>query len=248
MIKNFIASGCSFTDYPNQNWPCVIAKKYNPACHYNLARGAAGNYYIAESVIQCLENEKFNPKETLVIIMWSGYYRLDLQVTEQFFKMLEQYPWKKEIYKNYYVFSGGQLGGWQNDPLLKKLFKSLYTILNHEILANQTLNHMLRTRLYLEHHGYNYKFLSFVNYWQDTKELISRQDYSLNIFNNLLSNEVLKANWIFINDKKDCFYEFAKERGLLLDDNFHPNNQAHEEFSHQHIMPHIEKYFNDQQQ
>ncbi len=247
MIKNFIASGCSFTQgMHGHNWPNIIAQKYNPAWHRNLARGAAGNYYIAESVINCLNTEKFNPKETLVIIMWSGYYRLDLQVTEQIFKMLEDYQYKTEMYKNHYVFSGGQLGGWQNNLLLKNLFKSLYAVIDHEILANQTLNHMLRTQLYLEHYGYNYKFLSFINYWQDAKELISRQDYSLKIFNNLLYDKILKANWIFNNDKKDCFYEFAKERGLLFADNFHPNNQAQTEFAHQRIIPHIEKYFNNQ--
>ncbi len=246
MIKNFIAGGCSFTCNASDDWPSIIAKKYNPACYHNLAQGGAGNYYIAESVIHCLNTEKFDPKETLVIIMWSGYSRLDLQVTEQFFKMLEHYRYKTEIYKNHYIFSGGELGGWHNDLLLGNVFKSLYAVTNNEILANQTLNHMSRTQLYLEHHGYNYKFLSFINYWQDTKELISRQDYSLKIFNNLLYDEILKANWIFNNEKKDCFYEFAKERGLLLGDNFHPNNQAHEEFAHQHIIPHIEKYFNDQ--
>jgi hypothetical protein len=246
MIKNFIAGGCSFTCNASDDWPSIIAQKYNPAWHRNLARGGAGNYYIAESVIHCLNTEKFDPKETLVIIMWSGYSRLDLQVTEQFFKMLEHYRYKTEIWKNHYVFSGGELGGWQNDLLLGNVFKSLYAVTNHEILANQTLNHMLRTQLYLEHHGYNYKFLSFINYWQNTKELISRQDYSLKIFNNLLYDEILKANWIFNNDKKDCFYEFAKERGLLLGDNFHPNNQAHKEFAHECIIPHIKKYFNDQ--
>jgi hypothetical protein len=245
MIKNFLTSGCSFTHGAGHDWPSVIAEKYNPAWHRNLAMPGAGNYYIAESIIQCLNNERFNPEETLVIIMWSGYYRLDLQVTEEFFNMLDHYPYKKKIYKNNYVFSGGQMGGWQNDLLLNNLFKSSYAVINHEILANETLNHMLRTRLFLEHHGYNYKFLSFFNFWQDGHELVTRQDYSLKKFNNLLYDQVLKANWIFNDDKKNCFYEFVKERGLFLGDNFHPNNQGHKEFAYEYIMPHIKKYFND---
>jgi hypothetical protein len=245
MIKNFIASGCSFTNNASQDWPSVIAQKYNPACYHNLARGAAGNYYISETVIQCLNKEQFNPKETLVTIMWSGYTKLDLQVTEQFFKMLDDYQYKTEIFKNYFIFSGGELGRWQNKLLLKNLFRSLYSVMNSEILANQTLNQMLRCQLYLERYGYNYKFLSFANLWQDTKDLISRQDYSLKTFKDPLYDQVLKADWIFNDDKKNCFYEFAKERGLLLGDNFHPNEQAHKEFACEHIIPHIKTYFNN---
>ena len=246
MIKNFIASGCSFTHGAGHDWPSVIAEKYNPAWHRNLAMPGAGNYYIAESIIQCLNNERFNPEETLVIIMWSGYYRLDLQVTEEFFNMLDHYPHKKRIYKNNYVFSGGQMGGWQNDQLLGDIFKSLYKVLDHEILANQTLNHMLRTRLYLEHHGYNYKFLSFVNYWQDSKDLISRQDYSMKQWQSNLYEQVIEhPNWIFTDVEKNCFYEFSKLHGLLSHDKFHPNEKAYKKFAHEIILPHIHKYFNN---
>ena len=165
MIKNFITAGCSFTCNAGRDWPTIIAEKYNPLCHHNLARGGAGNYYISQSIIECLTNENYKPSETLVIIMWSGYARLDAQVDEQFFKMLNHYQYKTKIYNNHYIFSGGQLGKWHHDLLLNDLFKSLYKVINHKILANQTLNHMLSTQLYLEHHGYNYKFLSFINYW-----------------------------------------------------------------------------------
>jgi hypothetical protein len=156
-----------------------------------------------------------------------------------------KYAHKYEINNQYYLFSGGELGTWSTDSFIRPLFSNIYKTLNFQTLAHNTLSNMLRTKNYLESRRYNYQFLSYVNYWKDTKDYVSDMDYSLAYYasTNPLYHEVCLSNWIFSDDNQKCLYEFSKERKLLEADNFHPNKQAHYQFADEVIIPNIKRYF-----
>jgi len=86
--KKLIAIGCSYTEhaqlninkkkaYPFDVWPMHLANKLDMEC-VNLGRGGMGNEYISAKLIDTVLAEK---KEDigLVVLMWSGWQRIDFQ-------------------------------------------------------------------------------------------------------------------------------------------------------------------------
>jgi hypothetical protein len=84
--KKLIAIGCSFTQdtfnpvvyhprYDFPVWPTLLAEKLDMDC-LNLGKGGQGNEYISAKLIDNILSEK---KEDigLVVLMWSGWQRID---------------------------------------------------------------------------------------------------------------------------------------------------------------------------
>ena len=94
-MHSLLASGCSFTDNwwtENMNidvWPEGLAKKLDMEC-INLGRRGLGNDYILNSVIDKLST--FKGKIGLVVVMWSGFDRIDFEVRENE-HIYEGLPW-----------------------------------------------------------------------------------------------------------------------------------------------------------
>jgi len=66
--------GCSMTQYKYPTWADILGQKFK---HYeNWAQPGAGNNYIFNSIIECLQRNDITEKDTL-IIMWSGIARID---------------------------------------------------------------------------------------------------------------------------------------------------------------------------
>jgi hypothetical protein len=47
------------------------------------------------------------------------------------------------------------------------------------------------------------------------------------------------SNWIFTNDTKNGYYEFAKEKGLLDLDKWHPLPEMHPIFVDEFLLPRL---------
>lgn len=243
MIRNLVVSGCSFTKTTYENeWALALVKEFDPEVHVNLAESGAGNHYIADSLQHYLTNSKLNPRETLVLVMWSGPSRIDLTVADEYYNML-QTPYKTSVLGKNYVFSGGELGNWQSDTMLRPVFENLYKTKNFNTLAQDTITNIIQTRDFLKHKGYSFWFMSYVNYWQLTPEYVSDMDLSIGYYAPELASVSDDGNWVWINDNKDCFYEYAKTRQLISSDGFHPDEQAHQEFARQFLVPKIKGYF-----
>ena len=78
MKKRVLISGCSFTENFIQFDPMHWTYNAFPQDVYvvnNVARGAAGNNYIASSI---LSNIDLNSKPDYVFILWSGIRRIDM--------------------------------------------------------------------------------------------------------------------------------------------------------------------------
>ena len=242
MIRNIVVGGCSFTKTTYENeWPLVIARHFNAAVHVNLAESGAGNYFIADSMQNYLRNSSLDPRETLVLIMWSGPSRIDLTVSDNFYSMTDTL-YKAQVTGKNYVFSGGELGNWHSDSLLRPVFESLYKIKNVTALLQDTITSIIQTQNFLEYQGYQYRFMSYVNYWQNTPEYVSDMDLSYGHYAPELVKVSDDEHWIWVNSNKDCFYEYAKTHQLIGSDGFHPDEQAHQQFARDIIIPQLEGY------
>ena len=260
MIKNLVVSGCSFTSakfgWQQQTFAAIQTKFDINLQLANLAKAGAGNFYIADSLTYFLSKNNFDPAETLVIVMWSGVNRKDIPVSKEFYDLIIDTFEGIKINDLHYLISGGQIGSWQSEFLhprgktyrwlIRPVFENLYKSSDEFSMAHSTLTNIFNTKNFLENKGYPYRFMSYVNYWNNLPDPIVSDTLDFNIPYYAPDHPLLNKlgdNWIWTDDKKNCLYEYAKQRNLLADDNFHPNKECHKEFTDNIIMPSIERIF-----
>ncbi len=74
-VKRLFAFGCSFTQYSWSTWPEMVAYDLEIP-FYNYGKSAAGNQYIANSIVQANIIHKFN-KDDLIMVSWTNVCRED---------------------------------------------------------------------------------------------------------------------------------------------------------------------------
>lgn len=83
--KYLVTSGCSFTDGYNMgelgSWPYYLSNLTNLNLH-NVAKGGAGNEYIADSIISYLYNNKEIRENCIVGVAWSDLTRLTSSIID----------------------------------------------------------------------------------------------------------------------------------------------------------------------
>jgi len=251
MIKNFIANGCSFTEYIDhpdgiiKTWATYLAEEIAAPNHINLAGSGVGNDYICHSTIDCLEANQFVPKETLVIVMWSGPTRIDVPISQDWYQHIKfgEYSCCKTDSVGHWINSGGMAGSWKNYNISRNIFEHLYKITDPIDLCMQSLRYFIMLESYLKQHGYKFLFTSFINYWDTTKQYpdISVGEYNLgwvckeqSIFKNFDF-----SNWIFVNNKQDTICEFAWDDKSNGD--AHPRDEMHQRFAHEILLPRVQQ-------
>jgi hypothetical protein len=245
VIQNLVVNGCSFTDDRNKNtWATILAKQYPNLNYHNLASVAAGNDYIANSTIEFLEKNNFDPAETLVLIMWSGTGRKDLKVSgEWWYHLNKEYPHGSKLNDEYYLFSGGLTNSWTTNNTVKKIFNWLYKLSDPTTLCRSSVMNFINLENYLRVQGYQYKFTSYVNYWDPlTESNFNSGDYSIGHFakDYSLFQKYNFSNWFFVNNQRDCLAEFAL--GINeLDTTGHPTVVGHEKFAKQIVNPAVKE-------
>jgi hypothetical protein len=246
MIKNLVINGCSFTSdqQSTTTWAKILSKKFPKINYHNIAAVAAGNDYILQSTINFLEGQQFDPQETLVLIMWSGTGRKDLNISgEWWYHLTQHYRFgKNQDDHQYYLFSGGLNNSWTTNKNTKHIFDWLYKLSDPHTLCQSSMLNFVNLENYLKVQGYRYKFTSYVNYWDPESESnFNAGDYSIGHFckDYPLYQKYDFSNWFFVNDKKDCLAEFAKD-SHQLDNTGHPTDLGHNQFVEQVVMPVIE--------
>ena len=251
MIKNFIANGCSFTEYvdhPNgitKTWATYLAQELNVDTHINLASSGAGNDYICHSTINYLEANEVAPEETLVIVMWSGPNRIDLPMSQDWYQHIKfnEYSCCKTDGTSCWIDSGGMAGSWQHYNISRNVFENLYKITDPVDHGMKSLRYFIMLESYLKQRGYKFLFTSFINYWSTSKEYpdISVGEYNLGwacqeqpIFKNFDF-----SNWLFVNDRKDCIGEFAWDDQSNGD--AHPRDEMHQRFAREILLPRVQQ-------
>jgi len=238
-----LISGCSFTSWPeypggpNICWP-KYTQELNPDWEIRMVgEPAAGNQYIADSIIRSVIEQR--PDH--VLVMWSGVSRLD------FLTSLEDPAWEA-MYDSYgfyrrvdqcpnelgYIFSGGRVGTWFDNPVAKKMFTEMYKVSNPLSLASINIMEMVKTQNFLQNKGIPYHFMSYVNYWT-TEEHVSRNgDFGVMALPQLrpLINELDFSRWIFTNNQRDGIFEMARIANDFQTDGFHPGNATSKAWAH----------------
>lgn len=227
-----LVSGCSFTQWPeypggpNICWPKYLKELLPDSQIKSVAEAAAGNQYICDSVIR----ETLTDHYDQVLVMWSGVSRLD------YLTSLEDSAWES-LFNSYgffrrlpdgklgWIFSGGQMGTWFKHPVAHKMFYEMYKVSSELSLATINLMEMIKLQNYLKAKGIPYKFMSYVNYWTNGKNISPNGDFGLLDFPELkpLINEIDFNQWIFDGDRR-CIYDVAKDRNNFQADGFHPES------------------------
>lgn len=243
-MKTFI-SGCSFTHWPaepgserNICWPAHLHHHLSSIDITNVAEPGAGNRYIADSVVQAICNQP--DTYDMILVMWSGVSRLD------FLTNLTDPDWG-DLYDDYgfyrrvdscpntlgYIFSGGQLGPWFRHAASTPLFREMYKVSDHLSLAYQNLIEIVKCQEFIKSKNIPYKFMSYVNYWNDQTNLSPNGDFG--VYAHPEVSHLIKSidfeNWIFLNDSKDGIYEMAKAADDYHGDRFHPGITTHQQWA-----------------
>ena len=235
MYKHLIVSGCSFTKWAYKTWPDYLAN--NLGCELiNLAHPGSGNYYIRRSLIDHLRLTKPDPSDTLVMIMWSGITRRDVEVSEDFVNLYSGLQTMKLINGSYFAISGGMDGRWQYNKATKTYFEWLYKLTDNKAHWANTLDNLLTAKEYLDKNKYTYYFLSYTDNFTTDKDWSVEEPSAKGCSPGYEKDLILDDNWI-----TEDLYSFAKskERGFSTD-NYHPNTLTHEQFFKEVILPRLQ--------
>jgi hypothetical protein len=246
MIKNLVTSGCSFTA-GKKTWAQVVCDRLRIPNFYNVGSAGAGNRYIAQSVVDAVQHYCLDTSETLVLVMWSGAGRLDALVSGEYWYLLSDYYYKTKINDlgdNYWIHSGGRSNAWMDHHETKKIFQHQYIISDPCCCCKETLDNIRDLESYLQNHEILYKFMSYVNYWNDQQESTANGDFCIPTFTAHLPmyQQLNLRNWIFVNNQKDCIFEFCRDNSCISDDGFHPSLQGHELFVDTVMMSYLNKF------
>jgi len=214
--KKVLVNGCSFTALSShKNWPDYLPTNWKVT---NIASHAAGNQWICDSTI--VNTIKFD--YDLVLIMWSGLTRIDMAVNETTWDQFWQYKNANEI-GLYYGHCG--IGDNPRFPMFA-ITKPIIKFSGEKELIFQSLMNMLKLQSWLESKNINYRFMSFMNYWNDSY-FENRKEYSSvkNLGLDALVNKINFDKFIFTDNEKNGIFELAKDQDLC-DNNNHPTTDA----------------------
>jgi hypothetical protein len=219
MIKNVLVNGCSFSRGPG-SWPYHLKKKMDFNL-VNLAQAAAGNFYIHNTTISEIVQRSYD----LVIIMWSGLERIDVQVEDiSLFKQtvytsysqskLNDWP-EKIVYPindQDYVEKNWVFGGANQDKYLHsiKFADTQYRYVGLDQNIQQSLIHMISLQSILKQMNIPYLFTFYRNYIPSLEEhFLFRQLDTSNIYTD------------------QNIHDIANKHNSFQQDGQHPGTTAH---------------------
>jgi len=195
-----LTNGCSFTANSHyKTWPYLLSTD----ALKNIAQHSAGNRWICDSTVAELIENNYD----MVLIMWSGLSRVDEIVDEDAFNQY-QYPYFKSInnFGIHYLHHG--------------IDHRLIT-LNERELVFQSLMNILKLQSFLKSENIDYRFMSYMNYWDIP------QKYGFN----LITDQFDFSNWIFSDADRNGLYELSQATKQYVEDKQHPNELAHQSWA-----------------
>jgi hypothetical protein len=235
---NVLISGCSFTQWPefpggpNICWPKFLADLRPDLTIQNVAEPAAGNQYIADSVIRSVLQQR--PDH--VMVMWSGVSRLD------YLTSLEDSAWER-LFDSYgfyrridncpsklgWIFSGGQMGTWYKNDVAHKMFYEMYKVSSPLSLASINLMEIVKLQNFLRSKQIPYNFMSYINYWNTDATIGPNGDFGVLAYPELqdIVAEIEFESWIFTDAQRNGIYELARLKQDFQPDGFHPGIEVY---------------------
>lgn len=231
-FNRLLVSGCSFTDQIKNedknlplSWPGYTACRCKIPELVDVSNTAAGNEYIATSIVNEVENySEFDIQNTLILVMWSGLDRREiLQYHKNNFtkeddrgiidkiKFVRDQNSEDQI--NLDISRAEALRSWKNIILLENYLK-----------AKQA----------------NFGFSFYVNIFDSP--FIPRLDRSPSAMDVLDKNKVKQLkNCSWLHDHNKSLYEYCFLNDLLTDDYFHPDANGYLKWTDSVLLPSLEK-------
>jgi hypothetical protein len=211
--KNLLVGGCSFTynisDNNSSSWPYYIRDKCGFDEVYDCSVQGAGNYQIMTSVVHALETTILDPKDTLIIVMWSGYSR-DHDIVGKNVTDDPDYVYNYTGHVNCVINTSHK-----NKTLHSRAIENyIYVVLLRE---------------YLKSKGYNNVFLNFVEPGMPVR------DATFDITKFLPRDLANQFKSMF--SPVENFYKYCVKNNLLQEDDFHPSMQGHLSWAHNILAP-----------
>ena len=210
-----LVSGCSFTAC--STWPNILFSGHTVN---NVGAGAAGNQYIAQSIIDSVRKQR----PDFVFLLWSGLRRLDISFPKDYFNSeFKSWQYKGSTSTSCILFSGGD---WTRDdgndppalwghPIVDAYFKMQYKNKVQDYLMDQSSQAIMNCHNFLESQSINYKFSFIYNIFNPYKdEAMLGPPVTKN------SNYFTYLNWEKYIDTTPL--EWAIKHDHLSNDNFHP--------------------------
>jgi hypothetical protein len=216
-----LVAGCSFC----LELEPILQEKFPNSRITNLSHAAAGNKFIADSVVAATVRDNFD----LIYVSWSGLSRYDLVVNDPSY--FDDWMAKGNLYNKDYVFTGG-IGSWDHleHTYADMIFKGIHKFMDHEQLHYLSLLEMLKIQNYLKSLNIPHYFSAIVNYFNKTPiDQIEHKAGELNAYS-FANNQKLIAglefsNWIFDNHQGE--FESCYNKNLISDDGFHPTFEGY---------------------
>jgi hypothetical protein len=235
--KNLLVSGCSFTYNNSENsavtWPYYLKDLAGIDQVYDCSLPGAGNYHICHSTIWALETNNFDPKDTLVIIMWSSHNRDDAIISAN---SLNTFPMKFS-YNNSVV--SGISGGNHPEGKGNAQNQSIKDIDQIKTIESRTVENYLYVSMlyhYLSQRQYKFLFLDYLD------RSIPNRGYDFEIRNYL--DDSLKSKYHdMVEYSVENLYRFAIKNDLLDADDFHPSPKGHLLWTKKYLLPFLKSNY-----
>jgi hypothetical protein len=230
-IQNLIVSGCSYT-YNNHEtlvctWPYYLRDFGNFKQVLDCSLPGAGNQHIANSLQWALEIDKPDPKDSLIVVMWSGNDRDDYICPN---KNIKKYPFSFNYNKNVQsAITGGATEESGGNTI--KSFKEFSMTKTAESRAIENYLYMVNTWHSLKNLNYKFVFLTFLD-----EKLPSRTcHFDIKQYLPLPAQQNLDKMMTKITN----LYTQSLKNNLLEPDDFHPTPDGHLEWTRGVLLPYL---------
>jgi len=235
-IDNLIVSGCSFT-YNNYNssatsWPYFLKDLGGFKQVLDCSLSGAGNQHISNSLLWALNIDQPDPKNSLIVVMWSGCDRDDYVCPESNISSDThvKFSYSKNVMS---AITGGSRRESRGNTVAA--FKEFSMTKTNESRAIENYLYIFNTWHCLKSLNYKFVFLNFLdgNLPSRTKHFDIKPYLPSKIQKNLDS---MMTN---ITDP----YTWALKNDLLDSDDFHPNPDGHLSWTRQMLIPYLISQF-----
>lgn len=233
-FKKLVVSGCSFT-YNNHYTSCAWANLLADWAGMelvNLAIPGAGNSHIATSLILYLERYRPDPKDTLVMAMWSGIDRADFVVSREKYSQKPKHN-REHFYDKFtqHYMVGGFNWAKSNIPA-GRLTTEYHDLQDNKSAAVKSWLDFGMLTNYLNAKSYNFRYTGFLDILHgkglDDINLLDELD--------ILNLSLDQTNWI-LTQGKDPLGEYATYLDELYPNDRHPTRIGQERWVKEKLIP-----------
>lgn len=241
--KNLVVSGCSFTKHHNplhvHTWPYYLRDLGGFDQVWDLSCSGAGNKHINRSVIFTLECEPIPAKDTLVVVMWSGYDRDDFMVDPKAVDNINLSTSPQDYYNYTDNVSLGLTGGLVGSSNLLVNIENIKKIKNFHSRALDNYISIQSLAYYLKARGFKYVFTEFSSPGQMTDTNFDPVTYLPSPLKSTFQQLVRDLHPNLGDYAKPYLEQNKKNKG---GDGYHPDAEQHLDWCREILLPYLAKH------